>query len=104
DIQILQSRQRDDGSFGLWKRDRERYEYPFLTVHVAHALALAKAKGYTVPDEMLNRVKPYLSNVENYYTGEWYTSSPKVRWTISAYALYIRDMMGDKDPGKAKKL
>ena len=21
----------DDGSFGLWKRDRERYEYPFLT-------------------------------------------------------------------------
>ncbi len=104
DIQILQSRQRSDGSFGLWKRDRERYEYPFLTVHVAHALALAKAKGYTVPDEMLNRVKPYLSNVENYYTGEWYTSSPKVRWTISAYALYVRDMMGDKDAGKAKKL
>jgi uncharacterized protein YfaS (alpha-2-macroglobulin family) len=54
DIRILQSRQRDDGSFGLWKRDRERYEYPFLTVHVAHALALAKAKGYKVPDEMLD--------------------------------------------------
>ncbi len=53
DIKILQSRQREDGSFGLWKRDRERYEYPFLTVHVAHALALAKSKGYKVPDEML---------------------------------------------------
>jgi uncharacterized protein YfaS (alpha-2-macroglobulin family) len=48
DVEILQSRQRDDGSFGLWKRDRERYEYPFLTVHVAHALALAKQKGYKV--------------------------------------------------------
>jgi uncharacterized protein YfaS (alpha-2-macroglobulin family) len=104
DIQMLQSRQRDDGSFGLWKRDRERYEYPFLTVHVAHALALAKSKGYKVPDEMLNKVKPYLSNVEKYYVGEWYPRSPEVRWTISAYALYIRDMMGDKDVGKAKKL
>ncbi len=31
-------------------------------------------------------------------------TSPQVRWTISAYALYIRDMMGDKDVGKAKKL
>ena len=57
DIEILQSRQRNDGSFGLWKKDRERYEYPFLTIHVAHALALAKAKGYKVPDEMINKDK-----------------------------------------------
>ncbi|MDM7922329.1 MAG: alpha-2-macroglobulin family protein [Pyrinomonadaceae bacterium] len=104
DIQILQSRQRDDGSFGLWKRERERYEYPFLTVHVAHALGLAKAKGYKVPDEMITRVKPYLKDVEKYYRGEWYVSSPQVRWTISAYALYVRDMLGDKDAAKAKKL
>jgi uncharacterized protein YfaS (alpha-2-macroglobulin family) len=27
-----------------------------------------------------------------------------VRWTISAYALYVRDLMGDKDAAKAKKL
>lgn len=103
DIQILQSRQRDDGSFGLWKRDRERYEYPFLTVHVAHALALAKAKGYKVPDEMIEKTKPYLKNVESHFD-EWYKNSPQVRWTISAYALYVRDVMGDKDVGKAKKL
>ncbi|MDI1240617.1 MAG: alpha-2-macroglobulin family protein, partial [bacterium] len=104
DIEILQSRQRNDGSFGLWKRDRERYEYPFLTIHVAHALALAKAKGYKVPDEMLNKTKPYLKNIENYMKDQWYMSSPQVRWTISAYALYVRDMMGDKDVAKAKKL
>ncbi len=104
DIQVLQSRQRDDGSFGLWKRDRERYEFPFLTVHVAHALALAKAKGYAVPDEMLNKTKPYLKNIENHIKGEWYASNQQVRWTISAYALYVRDLMSDKDPGKAKKL
>lgn len=104
DIQILQSRQRDDGSFGLWRKDRERYEYPFLTVHVAHALALAKAKGYKVPDEMLNKTKPYLSNVENYMKDQWHMASPEARWTVSAYALYIRELIGDKDAGKAKKL
>jgi uncharacterized protein YfaS (alpha-2-macroglobulin family) len=104
DIEILQSRQRSDGSFGLWKKDRERYEYPFLTVHVAHALALAKSKGYKVPDEMLNRTKPYLRDVEKYFNNEWYRSSPQVRWTISAYALYIRDMIGDRDAAKARRL
>lgn len=104
DIEILQSRQRNDGSFGLWKRDRERYEYPFLTVHVAHALALAKAKGYKVPDEMLNRTKPFLKDIEKHLKGEWYMNSPEVRWTISAYTLYVRDMMGDRDVAKAKKL
>ncbi len=103
DVEILQSRQRADGSFGLWKRDKERYEYPFLTVHVAHALALAKQKGYKVPDDMLNKTKPYLKDVEKHFD-QWYTNSPQVRWTISAYALYIRDLMGDKDTAKAKKL
>lgn len=103
DIEILQSRQRNDGSFGLWKRDEERYKYPFLTIHVAHALALAKSKGYKVPDEMLNKTKPYLKDIEKHFD-EWYRNSPEVRWTISAYALYIRDMMGDKDVAKTKKL
>ncbi len=103
DINILKSRQRDDGSFGLWKRDRERYEYPFLTVHVAHALALAKSKGYNVPDEMINKTKPYLKNIESHFD-EWHKKSPEVRWTISAYALYVRDLMGDKDAAKAKRL
>ena len=103
DIEILQSRQRDDGSFGLWKKERERYEYPFLTIHVAHALALSQAKGYKVPDGMLEKTKPYLKNVETHFD-EWYKNSPQVRWTISAYALYVRDMMGDKDTAKAKRL
>ena len=104
DIEILASRQREDGSFGLWKRDRERYEYPFLTVHVAHALALAKAKGYKVPDEMLEKAKPYLSDIEKHFNDEWHKKSPQVRWTISAYALYVRDLIGDKDVGKTKRL
>ena len=103
DIEILKGRQREDGSFGLWSRNRERYEYPFLTVHVAHALALAKQKGYNVPQEMLDKTKPYLKNIETKFD-EWHKRSPEARWTISAYALYIRDLMGDKDVVKAKAL
>ncbi|MEP6704945.1 MAG: alpha-2-macroglobulin family protein, partial [Acidobacteriota bacterium] len=104
DVEILQSRQRDDGSFGLWKRERERYDYPFLTVHVAHALTLAKSKGYKIPEEMLNKTKPYLKDVEKHFNDEWYKKFPQVRWTISAYALYVRDLLGDKDIAKTKKL
>lgn len=103
DIEILKGRQRSDGSFGLWSQRRERYEYPFLTVHVAHALALAKAKGYKVPDGMIDRTKPYLKNIESKFD-EWHRKSPQARWTISAYALYLRDMLGDKDTAKAKAL
>jgi len=103
DVEILKGRQRADGSFGLWSQRRERYEYPFLTVHVAHALALAKAKGYKVPQEMIDKTKPYLKNIESKFD-EWHKKSPQVRWTISAYALYVRDLMGDKDAAKAKAL
>jgi uncharacterized protein YfaS (alpha-2-macroglobulin family) len=71
-------------------------------VHAAHALVLAKAKGYQVPDEMLTKVKPYLKNIEKHF--DQYHKSPQVRWTISAYALYVRNLMGDKDAAKAKKL
>ncbi|MBS1796997.1 MAG: Ig-like domain-containing protein [Acidobacteria bacterium] len=103
DIETLKGRQRSDGSFGLWSQRRERYEYPFLTIHVAHALGLAKAKGYKVPQEMIDRTTPYLKNVEKHFD-EWYRQSPQARWTISAYALYIRDLLGDKDAAKAKAL
>lgn len=102
DLEILQSRQNDNGYFGLWRRDGERYKYPFVTVHAAHALMLAKAKGYKVPEEMLTKVKPYLKNVESHYD-KWHQYK-EIRWTISAYALYVRNLMGDNDAAKAKKL
>jgi hypothetical protein len=58
----------------------------FLTIPVAHALALAKQRVTRCPDEMLNKTKPYMKDVEKHFD-EWYKNSPEVRWTISAYAL-----------------
>jgi hypothetical protein len=104
DIEILKSRQNDNGYFGMWRRDGERYKYPFVTAHTAHALVLAKAKGYKVPDEMLAKAKPYLKDIEKHLNDEWYKNAPQVRWTISAYALYVRNLMGDRDVAKTKKL
>jgi alpha-2-macroglobulin len=100
DIQILKSRQQDDGGYGLWKRN-ERYKFPFVTAHVVHALARAKEKGYDVPQDMIDHSKDYLKNIERYYDPHW---SPEVRWTISAYALYVRSKIGDRDIAKTKQL
>lgn len=103
DVQVLASRQRDDGSFGLWRRERGEYEYPYLTIHVAHALGLAKQKGYNVPDAMIAKTRPYLANIERYFD-DWHKRSPESQWTVSAYALYVRELLGDRDTAKAKKL
>ncbi len=84
----------------MWKRS-ERYKFPFVTAHVVHALARAKEKGYAVPNEMIDRAKPYLKNIEQYYDPLW---SPEVKWTTSAYALYVRQKIGDRDIAKAKQL
>ena len=43
----------------------------------------------------------YLRQIESYYPS-WY--SQRTRQTLSAYALYVRDLMGDSDPDKALKL
>ena len=102
DMKALASRQRYNGSFGLWTKEEDRYPYPYLTVHVVHALALAKEKGYDVPQESIDRAKPYLQNIEQHMEGTWYTK--EMRWTISAYALYVRAKIGDRDVAKAKKL
>lgn len=102
DISILSSRQNSNGYFGLWRRSGERYKYPFVTAHVTHALVLARAKGYEVPEIMLRRAKSYLKNIEKHY--DKLHKLPSVQRTISAYALYVRNLMGDNDEKKAKRL
>ncbi|KXK03316.1 MAG: Large extracellular alpha-helical protein [Acidobacteria bacterium OLB17] len=82
DMKALASRRRYDGSFGLWTAREDRCSYPFLTAHVAHAMALAKEKGYKVDQDSLSRTLSYLKYVERYMTPPCYTN-PKVRWMIS---------------------
>jgi uncharacterized protein YfaS (alpha-2-macroglobulin family) len=99
DIERLAGMQNDDGGFPVWERGRD--SIPFHTIHVAHALQRAKLKGFDVPPEPQARVLDYLRQIEDHYPS-WY--STPVRQTLSAYALYVRDLMGDTDRAKAHRL
>jgi len=99
-IELLKKRQNDNGSFGFWRRN-EQYEFPYLTIHVLHALQRMKEKGYEVPQDMMEKARGYVKNIENHIP-KWY--SKESRWAIISYALYVRARMGDKDIKKTHSL
>jgi uncharacterized protein YfaS (alpha-2-macroglobulin family) len=97
-IKHLESLQQNDGGFGFWRR--EDNAWPFLSVHVAHALARAKQKHYDVPDGMIERSKNYLKNIE-FRIPDYYGTDAKR--ALIAYALYVRAQLGDRDTAGARK-
>ena len=99
DIERLKGRQSDNGSFGFWRRDD--YQWPYVSVHVAHALQRAKEKNFPVPPEMLEKSRRYLREIESHIPG-WY--SIEARRAIISFALYVRNRMGDRDTARARKL
>ena len=99
DIKELEKLQNYDGGFPYWRRGSD--SIPYNTIHVAHALQKAKLKGFEVPEEMQWGVLGYLSEIESYYP-HWY--GKRIRQTLSAYAVYVRALMGDRDVGKARGL
>lgn len=99
DIERLRSLQNFDGGFPYWRHGQD--SIPFNTIHVAHALQRAELKGFDVPQDMQQLALEYLRQIEDHYP-YWY--GQRTRQTLSAYALYVRDLMGDSDPAKALKL
>jgi hypothetical protein len=99
DLEHLSQLQNSDGGFAFW--DRGYPSEPYVSVYVASALAHAKAKGFAVPQPILDQAKQYLRVIESHYP-HYYDND--IRHTISAYALYTRKQLGDLDLGKAQKL
>lgn len=99
DIERIQKLQHADGGFSFWRNDDE--SFPFVSVHVAHALARASQKDYPVSKETIAKSLAYLKDIESRYPAFY---SQESRRAISAYALYVRDMLGDKDAAKAQQL
>lgn len=107
DMDRLAMLQRYDGGFGFWGTSDE--SWPYVSVHVAHALSRAKSKGYEVPEQMLAQCQSYLQNIESHIPGWYHIDTKRV---IRAYALYVRHQLethqasGDADPirGKVKAL
>ncbi len=99
DIERLGGLQNWDGGFPYWRRGQD--SIPFNTIHVAHALQRAELKGFEVPQGMQDQLLQYLRDIESHYP-HWY--SQRTRWTLSSYALYVRNLMGDRDAAKARGL
>lgn len=99
DLKRLESMQNDDGGFGFWRRGDE--SWPYLSIHVAHALQRAKEKGFEVPAPMLDRSKKYLREIEQHIPARY---GAYARRALVAYSLYVRNLMGDRDSAKARRL
>jgi uncharacterized protein YfaS (alpha-2-macroglobulin family) len=99
DIDRLRALQNDDGGFGFWRRGDE--SWPYVSIHAAHALARAKAKGFPVPDDTLERSRRYLREIERHVSSDY---GREVRRTLQAYALSVRALSGDADPARARDL
>ncbi|MFL6335302.1 MAG: MG2 domain-containing protein [Pyrinomonadaceae bacterium] len=99
DIKRLGSLQNDDGGFDFWQRGRP--SAPFVSVHVAHALVRAKAKGFDVPAEMLEKAHDFLRGIGSKIPNDY---SPDAKRAIKAYALYVRALTNDRDAAEARAL
>ncbi len=99
DLQTLEALQDHGGGFPIWRRGGEIW--PYHSVHVAHALARARLKGYSVPNHMVSRSLDYLRDIERQFPS-WYTV--EARRGLSSYALYVRKLLNDAGPAKARSL
>ncbi|HEY0545192.1 MAG TPA: alpha-2-macroglobulin family protein [Pyrinomonadaceae bacterium] len=99
DLKRLQGMQNEDGGFGFWQRGDE--SWPYVSIHVAHALTRAKEKGFDVPDGMLQKSKVYLTEIEKHIPSYYSIES---RRALIAYALNVRVRMGDRNAPRARML
>jgi uncharacterized protein YfaS (alpha-2-macroglobulin family) len=99
DVELLRMMQNVDGGFGFWRRGDP--SWPFLSIHVAHALARAKDKGYSVPGETIERSLKYLKDIRRHASRY---ECREVRWALEAYSLSVRALLGNVDYEAALEL
>ena len=85
---MLQSRENDEGGFGLWASSPETAE--FATVYAAHFLVEAKERGRKFPPEMLASVNEWLTRFAATPAGTLEAGR------IRAYAVYLLTRQGIK--------
>ncbi|MFT4974398.1 MAG: hypothetical protein ACI8S6_000280 [Myxococcota bacterium] len=99
DIVELGRRQNRSGGFGFWRRGDE--SWPFVSLHVAHALVRADEKGFAVPEEMMDGALRYLRSIRSHVPAHYGAAT---RRSLEAYALYVRHLAGDRDSKRARAL
>lgn len=99
DIAGLAAMQNDDGGFPYWKKGD--LVDPFTTIQATHALLLARAHGYSVPQNTLDMALAYIADIESRIPNGY---GQHERDSLSAYALWVRALAAQRDPAKAKDL
>ncbi len=99
DIAAMVALQNDDGGFPYWRRYDD--VDPFITVQATHALVLARDAGYAVPAAALELALAYIADIESHFPSYY---GPQERVAVSSYALWVRNLAGDRDAGKAERL
>ncbi|MBI5088728.1 MAG: hypothetical protein HZB15_07710, partial [Actinobacteria bacterium] len=99
DISTLVAMQNDDGGWPFWSRSRP--SEPYNSVQVTHALLAARDAGYAVPQSAIDVALAFVHDIEQHIPSEY---SQESRDTISAYALHVRMVGGDRDIAKAEQL
>lgn len=115
-VSTLLNRQSADGAFGLW-RESDRYASPWLGAYTTDFLYRAKAAGYSVPNEALERSYALLQTIAQgdawriygYDTKVWEGRShtdtqDKLMQRSSAYALYVLAKAGKADVSRLRYL
>ena len=82
--------QLSNGAFSLWRGGNQ--PEPWLSMYAMEFLQEAKAKGYTVPAEMITQGMDYVENLDVNIM------------SVNAYAMFIRTKYGNADPGEARYL
>jgi hypothetical protein len=99
DIKALLALQNGDGGFSTWTREGD--PQPYISVQATEALVLAQQAGFAVPGGARDRALAYIRDIESKFPSYWDTQA---RHAVSAYALYVRNLAGDRDPPKADAL
>ncbi|MFB6373997.1 MAG: alpha-2-macroglobulin, partial [Bradymonadaceae bacterium] len=99
DIDHLAGRQNDDGGFPLWRTDGR--SWPFVSLHAIHALVRADQKGYDVPASVLENGRSYLRGIDGEIPDAY---SKRTQRFVVAYSLYVRDLMGETDAARARRM
>ncbi|MEM6993321.1 MAG: alpha-2-macroglobulin family protein, partial [Myxococcota bacterium] len=99
DIKRLARMQADDGGFSFWGGAWP--SWPYLTIHVAHAMERARLKGFTVPKRLLSRARTYLRDIERHFRPRTSIDSRRI---MRAYALYVLNLAGKPSSPKANAL
>ena len=98
DIAELGKMQHDNGGFGFWSRRGK--QWPWLGVHAAHSFVRARQKGFSVPDQLLQRSTGYIENIRTHIPDDY---PDRCKRAIESYALHVRALLGS-EPGELTEI